>query len=177
MNDDNAIDVTSTIPTVTHNAPTVKRNPPKEHLFHIRAFEEYYGMGEKRSCKRVAKKMGKSEGQVQNWSRTFRWAERVRARDMEIGDRLQLESVEEITESRKNLLLILREAISSFIKRKDGEEVELRIDGERFKLKNVADLREAYLLMEEIRNPGSVLTKKPGDDRSTAQPVNIIIQN
>lgn len=167
MSDKDAIDITTTLPA------TKRRKPPVEKLYHIRAFEEYYKMGDRRSHPKVAKKFGKSVGVISQWSRDFGWVQRVMERDREIGDKLQLESVEEITESRKNILLILRSAVEAFIKRKDGEDVPEKIEG--FKLRNVADLKEAYLLMEEIRNPGTTLTKKAGEV-SSAQQVNIIIQ-
>ena len=53
----------------------------KENEKHERAFEAYYAQGVKRSLSKVARELGVSRSAVRNWSRSFRWAERVAERD------------------------------------------------------------------------------------------------
>lgn len=47
------------------------------------AFEIYYQLGDKRSLKSVAEKVGRTERTVAGWSRAFSWVDRVSQREIE----------------------------------------------------------------------------------------------
>lgn len=52
-----------------------------ETLRHQKAFEYYYGLGNKRSLAEVGRKFGVSEVSTQKWGSNFGWQERVKERD------------------------------------------------------------------------------------------------
>jgi transposase len=76
-----------------------------EQEHHKKAFEFYYGMGEGRSYRQVAKEFGVSLGTVKMWGRTFCWRQRCRERDAEVvrtmADRNLEENMEGLARNRK----------------------------------------------------------------------------
>ena len=55
----------------------------KENPLQREAFEIYYLMGDKRSLRAVAEKVGRTERCVAGWSRAFNWVDRVSQREIE----------------------------------------------------------------------------------------------
>ena len=55
----------------------------KENSLQREAFEIYYLMGDKRSLRAVAEKIGRTERTVAGWSRSFSWVDRVSQREIE----------------------------------------------------------------------------------------------
>ena len=55
----------------------------KENPLQREAFEIYYLMGDKRSLRAVAEKIGRTERTVAGWSRSFSWVDRVGQREIE----------------------------------------------------------------------------------------------
>ncbi len=55
----------------------------KENKLQREAFEIYYQLGDKRSLKAVAEKVGRTERTVAGWSRAFSWVDRVKQREIE----------------------------------------------------------------------------------------------
>jgi hypothetical protein len=55
----------------------------KENSLQKEAFEIYYLLGDKRSLKAVASKIGRTERTVAGWSRQFNWVDRVSQREIE----------------------------------------------------------------------------------------------
>lgn len=55
----------------------------KENGLQREAFEIYYQLGEQRSLRKVADKVGRTERTVAGWSRTFNWVDRVNQREIE----------------------------------------------------------------------------------------------
>ena len=47
------------------------------------AFELYYSLGDKRSLKVVAEKIGRTERTIAGWSRSLNWVDRVKQREIE----------------------------------------------------------------------------------------------
>ena len=73
----------------------------KEH--HVQAFEVYHSLGPGRSHQAVAKQFGVSVGSVKNWSRSFRWQERIAQREMEITRTIASRNLtEEVTRRERN---------------------------------------------------------------------------
>ncbi len=57
--------------------PTVPRPNLEETGKHRRAFQMYLEMGEQRSLKDLAKRIGRGESTMCEWSRAFGWQERI----------------------------------------------------------------------------------------------------
>lgn len=55
----------------------------KENTLQREAFEIYYMLGDKRSLKAVADKIGRTERTVAGWSRSFSWVDRVKQKEIE----------------------------------------------------------------------------------------------
>ena len=55
----------------------------KENALQREAFEIYYQLGDKRSLRAVAEKVGRTERSVAGWSRSFNWVDRVSQRQIE----------------------------------------------------------------------------------------------
>ena len=55
----------------------------KENSLQREAFEIYYQMGDKRSLRAVAERVGRTERSVAGWSRTYNWVDRVSQREIE----------------------------------------------------------------------------------------------
>ena len=55
----------------------------KENRLQREAFETYYHLGDKRSLKKVAEQIDRTERTVAGWSRTYSWADRVKQREIE----------------------------------------------------------------------------------------------
>lgn len=71
----------------------------------FQAFTEYRDMGEKRSLRAVARKVQKSEGLIQRWSRNWGWKARVRDYDKMLEEerlkRLKKQHIEDLERNRK----------------------------------------------------------------------------
>ena len=55
----------------------------KENSLQREAFEIYYQLGDMRSLRLVAEKIGRTERTVAGWSRSFSWVDRVSQREIE----------------------------------------------------------------------------------------------
>lgn len=55
----------------------------KENGLQREAFELYYAMGEKRSLRAVAERVGRTERTIAGWSRSYNWVDRVTQRRIE----------------------------------------------------------------------------------------------
>ena len=55
----------------------------KENPLQREAFEIYYQLGDQRSLRLVAEKIGRTERTVAGWSRSFSWVDRVSQREIE----------------------------------------------------------------------------------------------
>jgi len=123
-----------------------------ENLTHKKAFEYYYNLGDERNHIKVGKHFKVVPGTIASWSRKYGWVARVQARDKEIGDRLKYESEADTTETRKNILTIIRTLVKNSLE--IDEEGNVKIKG--LGLKNIGEMREAYELAERILNPDAV---------------------
>lgn len=77
----------------------------REH--HKQAFETYYALGLKRSHRVVANKVGVSVSTIKNWSRSFRWRERIAERDAQVARAVANRSVtDEVDHLGRNLQIV-----------------------------------------------------------------------
>lgn len=63
-------------------------HPPEEQEHHKKAFELYYSLGDRRSYKQLADKLGVSPSTIKLWSGMFHWRQRTRERDADVARRL-----------------------------------------------------------------------------------------
>jgi transposase len=103
-----------------------------EQEHHSQAFEAYHQLGPKRSHKAVAEQLGVSVASVKNWSRSFRWQERIAERDAQIARKMA---------SRNRLV-----RLESFLR----EEPESRQEVIIHDLKNKSDQELRDILKQEI---------------------------
>ena len=73
------------------NLPAVAENLEQRELF-----EEYLAMGTGRSLKKLMPHTNRAWKTVQAWSIKFNWVERVRAREKELMENLDIETPREI---------------------------------------------------------------------------------
>ena len=79
----------------------------KEQENHKKAFEFYYGLGERRNYKMVAEEFGVSVGAVKMWGRSFDWSRRLRDRDAEVASAVAERSMKDgIERGVRNLKII-----------------------------------------------------------------------
>ena len=110
----------------------------KETELQRRAFEMYYGLGEKRSLKAVAKTIGRTERTVAGWSRAYNWVARVTQRNIENAQNKREEAVNtQLTDVRTRYRVI----ISNFM-----EEISQRVLKGELKVKNIQDFERLVKL-------------------------------
>lgn len=95
-----------------------------ENLEQKEAFEYYYSLGQGRSIPPVAKKFGKSNRTVYEWSRKFNWQERVEQRDIEIGRRLEEKTIDTVVNEKARYRKIIKLAIAEFVKNLQAGKVK-----------------------------------------------------
>lgn len=77
-----------------------RKAPKEETLRHREVFEIYYAMGDARSLKMLSDIVGVTNNNIELWSSTFGWVDRVQARDQELIRRIQDDYKDEILRYR-----------------------------------------------------------------------------
>lgn len=99
----------------------------KENELQSRAFELYYGLGEKRSLKAVAETIGRTERTVAGWSRSFNWVARVTQRNIENAQNKRDEAVNtQLTDVRTRYRVIINNFMAELSKRVAKGEIKVR---------------------------------------------------
>lgn len=99
----------------------------KENELQSRAFELYYGLGEKRSLKAVAETIGRTERTVAGWSRSFNWVARVTQRNIENAQNKREEAVNtQLTDVRTRYRVIINNFMAELSKRVAKGEIKVR---------------------------------------------------
>ena len=100
---------------------------------HKRLFEFYYALGDKRSTRQVAEELNLSPTTVRRYASAFKWTDRVKERDKQIGtiveNKLQ-EELEKAKEEKLSALEKLKERQEEII-RKTEEELNSKSAMER----------------------------------------------
>lgn len=81
----------------------------REH--HEQAFEVYSQLGPKRSHKAVANELGVSLASVKNWSRSFRWRERIAERESQVAREVASRSLTDEVSRRERSVRIVELAL------------------------------------------------------------------
>lgn len=109
-----------------------------ENELQKRAFEMYYGLGDKRSLKAVAETIGRTERTVAGWSRSFNWVARVTQRNIENAKNKQEEAINtQLTDVRTRYKVVINNLMA---------ELSQRVVKGEFKVKNITDFEKLVKL-------------------------------
>lgn len=137
----------------------------KENELQRKAFELYYGLGDKRSLRAVAETIGRTERTVAGWSRSFNWVARVTQRNIEDAQNSKEAKITaELTDVRTKYRILINNLMADFSK---------DIAQGKVKVKNVNDFERLVkldmLLMgeatERVENGGSQELSQADKDR------------
>lgn len=137
----------------------------KENELQRKAFELYYGLGDKRSLRAVAETIGRTERTVAGWSRSFNWVARVTQRNIEDAQNSKEAKITaELTDVRTKYRILINNLMADFSK---------DIAHGKVKVKNVNDFERLVkldmLLMgeatERVENGGSQELSQADKDR------------
>ena len=112
----------------------------KENELQRKAFELYYGLGDKRSLKAVAEKVGRTERTVAGWSRAYSWVDRVKQREIEDAKNNALSSNalnSQTTDVKTRYRIMINNLMAQASKKIASGELKIR---------NVQDLERAVKL-------------------------------
>ena len=99
----------------------------KENELQSRAFEMYYGLGDKRSLRAVAETIGRTERTVAGWSRAFNWVARVTQRNIENSQNKREEALNtQLTDVRARYRVIINNFMADLSKRVMKGEIKVR---------------------------------------------------
>lgn len=85
-----------------------------ENLKQKEAFEYYYSLGDKRNCSRVADEFQVSERTVYNWSKWFKWQERLQERDIKNADKLAEQTDETILNAKSKYIALIQDTLQEY---------------------------------------------------------------
>ena len=112
----------------------------KENKLQREAFEIYYHLGDKRSLKAVAEKVGRTERTVAGWSRAYSWVDRVKQREIEDAKNNALSSNalnSQTTDVKTRYRIMINNLMAQASKKIASGELKIR---------NVQDLERAVKL-------------------------------
>lgn len=99
----------------------------KENELQSRAFEMYYGLGDRRSLKAVAETIGRTERTVAGWSRSFNWVARVTQRNIENSQNKREEALNtQLTDVRAKYRVIINNFMAELSRRVIKGEIKVR---------------------------------------------------
>ena len=89
----------------------------KENELQRKAFELYYGLGDKRSLRAVAETIGRTERTVGGWSRACNWVARVTQRNIENAHNSnEAKITAELTDVRTKYRILINNLMADFSK-------------------------------------------------------------
>lgn len=116
--------------------PTKRGKKSKETEGQKQAFELYYNMGQKRSLEAVANAVGRCSRTIGEWSRRFKWADRIVQREIEEAAN-QGSMANAMIDAKAEYRKIIKALIATFIKDyKDG----------KIRIKNIQDFERIVKL-------------------------------
>ena len=87
-----------------------------ENLKHLETFEYYYSLGFARSCSQVAENFNISERTVYNWSKWFKWKQRVKDRDINNAKELEEKTNTTLLEAKTKYLVVIQATLYQYMK-------------------------------------------------------------
>lgn len=111
------------------------------------AFEVYYDMGKNRSLTRLADKLDYSVQSVLNWSKEFRWQDRIAERDKQNLAIMRRQRLDESEKMRTVYQQAIRQVLAEqFLKPLKSGELDLKVDS----LSDVRRMMEMDINLERI---------------------------
>jgi len=111
-----------------------------EQDHHVKAFEQYYALGEKRSYKRLAQELGVSRSTIKLWSRSFGWRQRVHERDAVVARKVADQAIQTHVDGQNQNRKIVQMALVRLAKAIAKGEIKM----------NLGDLERMIRLQETI---------------------------
>ena len=87
-----------------------------ENLKHFETFEYYYSLGSARSCSQVAENFNISERTVYNWSKWFKWKQRIKDRDINNAKKLEEKTDTTLLETKTKYLVVIQATLYQYMK-------------------------------------------------------------
>lgn len=132
-----------------------------ENELQKRAFEMYYGLGDKRSLKAVAETIGRTERTVAGWSRSFNWVARVTQRNIENAKNKQEEAINtQLTDVRTRYRVVINNLMA---------ELSQRVVKGEFKVKNITDFEKLVKLDLLLMGEATERTEVAGNSMELSQ--------
>ena len=134
----------------------------KENELQRKAFELYYGLGDKRSLRAVAETIGRTERTVAGWSRAFNWVARVTQRNIENAQNSnEAKITAELTDVRTKYRILINNLMADFSK---------DIAQGKVKVKNINDFERLGMLLmgeatERVESGGTQELSQDAKDR------------
>ena len=88
----------------------------KEQAHQEKAFEYYFGLGEKRSYEKVSKKFGVALSTVKLWGQSFSWKNRIKERDLQVAREMATRVLNDEVSRRERSLQIVQMALVQLAK-------------------------------------------------------------
>jgi len=133
----------------------------KETELQRRAFEMYYGLGDKRSLRAVAETIGRTERTVAGWSRSFSWVARVTQRNIENAQNKREEAVNtQLTDVRTRYRVVIGNLM---------EELSQRVIKGELKVRNIQDFERLVKLDLLLMGEATDRTEAVGGVRELSQ--------
>lgn len=82
---------------------------------HMEAFEYYYSLGLDRSYAKVANHFNVSVQSVERWGKSFKWRDRVTARDLDAGQKLRERNETTILDEKEQYRRIIKASLASYV--------------------------------------------------------------
>ena len=143
----------------------------KEH--HKQAFEFYYGLGSKRSYKAVAERFDVSASTIKNWSRSFRWRERIDEKDSAVTREMVDQTSQQTVEQHERNLKIVQTGLMRTAKDIAEGKVKVRMqDLERLMLleHRLLSMKDSHLDVDGKPVPPRVVLYLPDNGRDKRLP-------
>ena len=129
----------------------------KENELQRKAFELYYGLGDKRSLRAVAETIGRTERTVAGWSRAFNWVARVTQRNIENAQNSnEAKITAELTDVRTKYRILINNLMADFSK---------DIAQGKVKVKNINDFERLGEATERVERGGTQELSQDAKDR------------
>ena len=133
----------------------------KENELQRKAFELYYGLGDKRSLRAVAETIGRTERTVAGWSRSFNWVARVTQRNIEDAQNSKEAKITaELTDVRTRYRILINNLLAEFSR---------DIAQGKVKVKSISDYERLVKLDMLLMGEATERTEVAGNSMDVAQ--------
>ena len=151
---------------------------------HLEEFEIYYNLGNSRSYREVAERIGKSPRTVETWGLKEKWSDEVKLRDLEILKEQRKQTVKERTQQAKKYKEIVNASIGEYIKKLQKNEIEITSICDLDRLIRLSCFLDGYMDSTNNINTGEINTETKVEEtlnhelsKKTLETMNQIIES